>query len=501
MNKEEEVKQLINQAYEKAYEKFQEKKYEIVCVIAEQILKVSPNEWQAMQILGLSYSALNRFDDSITILKRCLELNSDNAETLNDLALAYSGKYDYDNSIKYLEKAIDVKPDMAVFHSNLGLQYRHKKNNDKAIESFKKSISLSEKPETLAMLGGCYGEKKQLDEAEKYILKALELNPNFAAAHVDLSSILKLQGKWKEGFSEYEWRSDVYDQLQIWKKIYNPAKKWRGEDISGKRIVIHTEQGHGDAIQFIRYLKPLKNKGAYIILHCAESLKSIFFNLADEFYTTEPNTVANWDVGNNTPEHDYHCSVMSLPNILQSIFTYYSYIKVDRNFDLSNYKNNKKIGIVWAGNPQHPNDRERSCRLELFRKISKIDGVKLFSLMKDTRPRAYKDNGISVDLTIGSEDIKVVDLCEYINDFEDTASIINSLDLIISVDSSVIHLAGAMGKPCFGLISWNPDWRWEIEGDCTVWYPSVSLVRQKERGNWDSVFEEVEILVEKFFNE
>ena len=287
--------------------------------------------------------------------------------------------------------------------------------------------------------------------------------------------------------------------MKVWKKIYNPSKRWHGEDLSGKRLIVHTEQGHGDSIHFIRYLKPLKEKGAHIILHCNDSLKGIFEGLVDEFFTTEPEKIGSWEDGNSLPKYDYFVPLLSLPHELGSIFTYPSYIRVRRKFDLSNYSGMNKVGIVWAGNPQHPNDQQRSCKLNMFRGIGNLPNVKLFSLMKDTRKRAYLHQKEPIDLTEDSDDMKVVNLGEYINDFEDTAAIINSLDLVVGVDTSVLHLAGAMGKPCLLLLPWNPDWRWEAEGESTIWYGRMHIVRQKIKNDWNSAFEEAEKMVKLFF--
>lgn len=497
MFNDQEIKELVEKALDTSYQKFQEKKFEIVCVVTNQILKISPDNCNAMQLMGLSYSALQRHDEALEILEKCLKNHPNNPETINDLALCYSNKRNYRKSIELLEKAIQIKPEMASLYGNIGLQHRHLNEYEKAIEYFRKGIELEPNHTLFAMLGGCYGELKNLEKAKEYLEKAIEMRPDFAAAHTDLASVLKLQEKWLEGFAEYEWRFDVYDQLKIWKKIYNPSKKWNGEDLNGKRIIIHTEQGSGDAIHFVRYLLPLKKRNAHIILHCNKSLASIFSGLADEFFHEEPTLLASFEEGNNIPEHDYHCSVMSLPHIFKSILTYYSYIQSPKKFDLSQYNENFKIGIVWGGNPQHPNDKNRSCRLEYFRELSKIPNVKLFSLMKDTRKRAYSDNDIAVDLTEGSHDMQVVDLHEFMNDFSDTASIIESLDLVVGVDTAVMHLTGAMGKMGILLVPWNPDWRWGLEGTDSIWYSSLHLVRQNEKGCWDSVFKEVVSLVKK----
>ena len=181
-----------------------------------------------------------------------------------------------------IEKAIAIKPNSQHLYNNLGLQYRHKHEYQKAMSAFKKSIDIKEECTTWAMLGGCYGELKEYEEAEKCLKRSLELDNNFGAAHCDLASIYHLKGDWKKGFAEYEHRFEVYDQLKIWNKIYCKSNKWKGESLAGKKIIVHTEQGHGDAIQFVRYLPNLRQSGAYVILHCAEVVADLFKNLADE---------------------------------------------------------------------------------------------------------------------------------------------------------------------------------------------------------------------------
>ena len=494
----EDVKNLVSASLDKAYEKFREKKFEIVCVITEQVIKVDPYNANALQLLGLSYSALSRHSDAILTLQKCIDQNPQSAESLNDLALAHSNNGNYEEAIHFLEKAIALKPEMAVLHSNLGLQYRHKHDYENALKHFDDSVKIKREPTTLAMIGGCYGEMKLLDEAEKYIRESINLRPDFAAAHVDLASILKLKGRWEEGFEEYEWRFDVHEQLQIWKKIYDPAKRWKGENLQGKRIMVHTEQGHGDAIMFSRYLPSLKDMGAHVTLHCAKTLEPIFEGLAHEFYTKEPKMLPDYSEESDIPKYDFQVPLLSLPHTMKRIITYKSYIYAKSKFDLSKYDSSCKVGIVWAGNPQHPNDRMRSCKLEFFKDISKIPDIKLFSLMKDTRPRSYIHDKKVYDLTENSENMGVVDLSFHMEDFGQTAEIIRSLDIVVGVDTAVMHLAGAMGKPCILLLPWSPDWRWELDGDFTIWYSTMHILRQREKGNWQTVFEEAKSLIENF---
>jgi len=479
------VSKLVHQAIDAAFNKFKAGHYQDAEVILAQTLKVSPENTQALQLLGLVKHNTGQFADAVGFFNRSLEIEPDNPENYNNLGLCYSGIGKFDEAITNLKKAIELNPDCACFYSNLGLQYRHKEDLDAAVQCFQKSLAISETETTWGMLGGCYGEKLELEEAERCFKKALSIKPSFAGAHVDLANVYHLQGRWEEAWKEYEWRHEVFEQLKIWKLLYDQEKLWRGEPLDGKRILVHGEQGHGDTINFLRYVKSLKGD---VTVHCAEELAPLLESHVKVF-VGDPTVISREEL----PEHDCHCSLMSLPYLLRDVpISTEPYLKTARKIDLSTYSDFFKIGIVWAGNPQHPNDARRSCRLANFHGVHDIPGIKLFSLVKDVRPRIYRLKSDPIDLTEGSGDMKIVDMAPLMGNFEDTAAIINSLDLIVSVDTAVLHLAGAMGKPAYALLPWNCDWRWSQTGDKTVWYPSVRIFRQERPGDWTSVFLQVE---------
>jgi tetratricopeptide (TPR) repeat protein len=490
MFSETEILGMVRQATDLAFKKFREKEYEQAEVIVRQALKVHPEDPNGLQILGLVLHNKGQFEEAIENFEKAISLEPDNAETYNNLALCYSNTGKIDKAIDLLHNAIDLKPGCSYMFSNLGLQYRQKGDTEKAIYNFRRSLALSEEATTWGMLGGCYGELQDLDGAEECFKKALAIDPDFAGAHVDLASIYQMRGQWEEAWPEYEWRYKVYDQLKFWLRIYEPEKKWTGQPLQGKRIIVHGEQGHGDAIHFFRYVKYLE--GAHVIVHCAPQLAPLFENQVDEVYTTDPSQIPVYEYRQPDypmPAYDYHCSLLSLPYVLKNPpIPPAPYIFTSGSVDMSDYKNCLKVGICWCGNPQHPNDANRSVRLTRFREIHDIPGVKLFSLVTDTRPRAYRFMPAPVDLTEGADDMRIVDMAPHIQTFGDTAAIIQSLDLVITVDTAVMHLCGAVGLPCWGLIPWNTDWRWGLKGDTTVWYPSLRLFRQPTMGDWDSVF-------------
>lgn len=480
---EDSIKELVEKAMAIASQKFNEKAFDEAEVVINQVIKVDPNNVAGWQLLGMVKHMTGNFQESIAFFSKALEIDPNNPENHNNIAMSKSHLGQYQEAIESLLKAIELNPECSYLHSNIGLQYRNNMSVDKAIESFQKSLMLVEEPKTLGMLGGCYGEKKNLEEAEKCFKRAIEIEPNFAAAHVDLAHVYHLRGEWEKAWQEYEWRFSVYEQLQCWNRIFGNEKRWRKENPEGKTIIVYGEQGSGDSINFFRYVKILKSLGARVILHCQESLRSLFEDQVDETWTENPAAITS------VPNYDYHCSMMSLPYILGCEIPSEPYLKAKENINIDNYSFN--IGVAWAGSPQHPNDYQRSCNLSYFRPIHDLPGVRLFNLVKDKRPRAYRFKPQPIDLTDGTSDMQIVDLTSRMTDFGETAKIIGSMDLIISVDTAVLHLAGAMGKKAWGLLPWNPDWRWGIEGEKTIWYPSVRLFRQEKLGDWEGVFSQI----------
>lgn len=490
----EKTSELISSGLKIATDQFSNGRIEDAEIVAKQVLKVEPDNQQGLQLLGLIKHKKNENEKAIEIFEKALSMEPDNIENQNNLALSYAGVGNYSKSIELFEKAANMSS-KGFIYSNLALQYRNNKNIDKAIENFEKALKLEETAATWGMLGGCFGEQHNLDKAESCFRKALAIEPNFAPAHVDMASIYQLRGEWTKAWEEYEWRFEVYQQTKFWQQIYEPEKKWKGESLNKKRIMVYSEQGIGDAIHFMRYVPLLKTLGAHTVIHCWDNIESLFKPLADETYTKEPSQIpvyhkrpANFDI----PNYDYHCSAISLPYLLKcEDIPKAPYLHTTKTINLDDYKGFYKIGIVWGGNPQHPNDANRSCKLRQFRPIYELPNVKLFSLQKDTRSRAYRFEPQPIDLTEGAEDMQIVDVSEFMNSFEDTATIIKGMDLVISVDTAVSHLAGALNHPVWMLLAWNPDWRWKLIGDTTEWYSSAKLFRQPQIGDWDSVFQTI----------
>lgn len=462
-------------------------------IICQQLVRAVPEEPEGYHLLGLIKQRLQQFDEGITIINRAIELDPNNADNYNNIALCYANLGQYDLAKNNLDKAISIKNNY-LYYNNLALQYRQTRDYDRAIELFEKAIEINESqdPQLWNNLGGIYGELKDLKKAEECFLKASEIDPEFSASHVDLAFTYHLMGDWVKGFQEYEWRVKHFKQLDHYKRHYDMNKAWDGTcRLDGKTIMVYGEQGLGDVIQFARYLKFLKAHGAAkVIYHCPEVVRPIMARIegVDETFVAD---IVNTEII-DMPEYDYQCMSMSLPHLLRHYApTGEPYLKPLATLPFDDYQDKLKIGIVWAGSPAHPNDSVRSMFLNEFRPIHDLENVKLFNLQVNYRKRIYSMGKRIVDLTDGCDDMSIVDLTPMIENFEDSATIVSGLDLVITVDTAIVHLCGALGVPCWMLTPYNPDWRWGIEGDKTCWYDSVKIYRQNIRDNWSEVMERV----------
>lgn len=466
-------------------------------VLVKQLLRVDEKNTAALQLYGLIHQKNNNYKDAISILKKAIKLDNNNSQNYNNIALCYMHDNEMTLAKESILKAIDLNPLDGNYFCNYGLIQRASGNNLDSIEIYKKALELNENDSRAwESIGSAFGQEKRYDEAIFHFNKALEINPEDLGSHVNLAYAYHLTGQWEKAWNEYEYRLEYWHAAGRnpgrFLNLYKKEKNWDGKaNLEGKKIVIYCEQGFGDMIQFVRFVPKLKELGADVYIDTPDPLVSIFSDFAKIRQTYSPDG------------YDYHCSILSLPYLLNmktsDKFMSEPYIFIDEKLDMSDYKDTFNIGICWAGNPGHPNDGNRSCHLSNFRELSKIKGVKLFSLQKEVGRRVYANMpSVEIDLINGCEDINMIDMSVLMTDYKETGKIINSLDLIITVDTSLLHLAGAIGKKTYALIAHNPDWRWTSEGDKTVWYNSVELFRQKEPQNWKDVFNCIE---EKIKNE
>ena len=335
--------------------------------------------------------------------------------------------------------------------------------------------------------GNVFTDLSRYDEALVAYDKAHALKPDLAEAQCNEALIRLVMGDTECGWKKYEYRWDTKLMRGLKRNLSQPI--WLGDsDLKNKTILIHAEQGLGDTLMACRYIPMLASQGARVIAEVQPPLMSLLKNLEGI-----SRLVAK---GELIPPFDVHCPIMSLPlaskTTIETIPAKVPYIAASNNiierWRLKLIGTEIKVGIAWAGNPNHPKDADRSIPLKDIQAILGVKGARYFSLQKDLR------DGDKEILDVNSQ---IVRLDQEINNFEDTAAIMMSLDLVISCDTSIVHLAGALGKPIWVLLPSNPDWRWLLGRSDSPWYPTARLFRQTSRGKWSTVTDDVCVELEK----
>lgn len=497
------IDKIITEAIDKGFEAYKSGNLSYAELLYRQIINVEENNIVALQMLGLIESRKPEMNkEALEHLHKALKLDPKNADIYNNLGLVYSWSDAKDNEKAefHFRKAIELSPNSLHFYSNLGIHCKSLGRVVEAEEVLLKALSFDDKNVAVNFnYATLLGELHRWEEAKEYYKKTIELDPNCAPAHYNLSTVYLVHGEYEEGWKEYEWRWETYPQFKRIYERFNDFPKWDGiQSLEGKRILLYSEQGMGDSIQFIRFCPLLKKMNPKeIIVEEHVDLISLMKTMdgIDKFIFC----------GEKVPEFDYHASIVSLPFLLkkfkeEEIPSKVPYLQTNYE-ELPNlsileeenwqaYGDLIRVGIVWGGNPVHRHDALRSTYLKNF-KILQLDEIKLFSLQKEIRPRFWPGIGIH-DLTEGSEGMSIVDLKDFMKDYNCTASLIDRMDLIIAVDTAVVHLAGAMGKPVWVLTAYHNDWRWLKEPKSnTKWYPTMKIFRQQRPYDWDSVFLEV----------
>jgi len=312
-------------------------------------------------------------------------------------------------------------------------------------------------------------------EAIAAFRETLRIRPDFPRAHWNLGASLLRQGDFANGFAEYEWRAQV-PELRI-NRIKTSRPQWRGEELRGRRILLYAEQGFGDSIQFARFVPEVARRGGKVLLGCQRDLTALLGRLPGvETCLPQP--------GPAPADFSYHCTLPSLPyalgTTLSTIPAPRAYLRPDpTKSELWRGRIAKgaqrRVGLVWAGRPTHQDDMNRSIALSRVAPLAAVANVQWFSLQKG--PAAQVKAEFPVPM---------VDWTAELKDYDDTAAMIEHLDLIITVDTSVAHLAGALGRPAWVLIPLVPDWRWMLERNDSPWYPTLRLFRQPRIGDWET---------------
>jgi tetratricopeptide (TPR) repeat protein len=476
-----------------------------------EILEVQPNVAEAEHLLGLIAHQNGRLGEAITHVRRAtglapqaalfhanlgemhrlagrpelaveeaqraLEIEPAMPAALSNLGVALYELKDYEEAAQAQRKAIAAAPTFADAHGNLGNALHALRDFDGAIAAYRRAVELQpDHADAWANLGTTLHHGGSFDDAIMALRRAIALSPHHANARSGLGILLLLRGDLAEGWEEYEYRLRSSER----KGPHFPERPWHGESLTGKHIYVQAEQGFGDSLQFARYLPLLAARAGAVTLRVHRELVGL---LRDSL----PGITVLGDHGDAAP---YHCdvSLLSLPLLfktrLETVPAEIPYLRapaqaaqrwIDRVGEIEGFK----IGLVWGGNPDHVNDHRRSIVPEQLAPLFAVAGASFASLQHGAR---------SADLKrLTRDNFGIVDLASDFGDFADTAAAVDALDLVITVDTSVAHLAGALGKPVWVLLPWVTDWRWMLHREDTPWYPTMRLFRQHRGGDWTDV--------------
>jgi tetratricopeptide (TPR) repeat protein len=423
------------------------KRYDAAAASYRQTIALQPDYLEAYNNLGIVLVELGRFEEALATYDQVLALDPDYDNAFYNRGVALQTMERYEAAIASYDQAIALRPDYADAFKNRGMTLQALDRHDEALADFDRTIAV---------------------------------RPDHAPTHFAKSVCILQTGDLSRGWREYEWRWRTPELMAAWRQFPEPL--WRGDQpIGGKTILLHAEQGLGDTLQFCRLVPQVAALGAKVILEVQQPL----WRLLADF----PGATQTIIRGEELPPFDLHCPLLSLPLALGTTLETIpavTYIAADPEL-LAGWRERLaalpglRVGLVWAGRPGLVADRRRSIALERFAPLAEVPGVSLVSLQK----------GAAAASVHASSALRLHDFTDDLLDFADTAALVASLDLVIGVDTSVIHLAGALGRPVWLLDRFDNCWRWLRGREDSPWYPTLRLFRQTAPGDWEGVIARV----------
>ena len=409
-----------------------------------------------------------------THYRRSLALKPDQPKALNNLGSVLHMQGKLDLALASYRRALELDPELPQANQNLASITRELPAAERAVAGFLRELRENPKDaQAHANLGNVYRELGRHREAIASFAQALACDPQLAEAHFARSFELLLCGEYREGFKEFEWRWEVKALNSPMRSFREPL--WDGADLPGRTLLLHAEQGFGDTLQFVRYAPFVARRCASVLLECQPELVRLLAGTSG--------LTAVYAAGDRVPQFDAHIPLMSLPRVfdttLENIPWDGPYVHSDpKAADLARSllrSDGINVGLVWAGRPQQWDDRKRSITLDTLAPLKDTPGATFYSLQK---------GAAAEQAATPPSGMRLVDLGGHLGDFADTAAIVQQLDLVITIDTSVAHLAAAMGKPTWVLVASAPDWRYHLEREDNPWYPTMRLFRQRMDGDW-----------------
>ena len=447
-----------------------------------QVLAQEPNHADALNQLGYLLYQTGRYQEALELIGRAIDRDPSTAEYHNNLGLALAALDLTDRAIAAYRKAAALNPAHPEIHNNLGNALEGVGRLDQAIASFGQAIALRPNlAEAHDNLGRALKKAGKLTEALAAHEQAVRLQPGLASAHLNLGLLCLLMGDLRRGWIECEWRWQTVESSVPRHRFAQTL--WDGGNLGGRRILLHPEGGFGDTLLFIRYVPMVAERGGKVILGVPRELIRLLQELPG-VHEMVPSKAP-------VPDFDVHCPLASLPRLfdttLSNIPAGIPYVRAQPE-RIEHWRRRVpadgrlKIGLAWAGRPDYANDRNRSMSLRQLAPLGQVPRTWFCSLQK---------GAASQQARTPPGELSLVDWTDELDDFADTAALVANLDLVIAVDTSVVHLAGAMGKPVWVLLPFVPDWRWMLHREDSPWYPTVRLFRQQREGDWDAAINRV----------
>ena len=446
------------------------------------VIQIDSSYIDAHYNLGIVFNELKDFQNSINCYEKAIQIDSNNVHAYNNLGNSLIGLYRTKEAVDYYKKAIEIDSNYIKAHENLGITFYKLGEFQKAISCHEKAIQLD--PNNLNShnnLGILFHQLGQFQNAKSYFEKAIQIDPNHPDVNFSFGMLLLSMSDFKNGLIKYEWRKKLPININKLKNI--KGLEWQGENLNNKTILILSEQGIGDIIQFSRYIYLIeKEYSANIIIKTDKKFAHLFSKSKFKLIFNE----------DNIPKYDFYKHLMSLPKIYyektKTFPSQINFIPKDKKITLKwkerlNEIKGFKVGINWQGRKTYGADHLRSISLNYFNDLFNIEKINFISLQKGFGLEQIKNFKHKDKLYNFS---KEVDNGE--NIFEDTIGILQNIDLVISIDSSLVHLSSTLGIKTFALLHFCPDWRWNLMTKEFSWYDNLKIYRQEEVNKWDSIF-------------
>lgn len=437
---------------------------------------LKPGDAHFVGVWAWSLLTIDRDDEAAALFARIVAAHPGNADAFHGLSACFRKKRQWPAAEAAARRAVALAPSSAPCRLQLGMVLLDRGKLLESEEMLLSALKLApDDPSILAMAGQVKLSLQAWDEAGDYLGKAVALQYDHLDARLGIARMNLLRGYFPQAWDDYEWR---WRRADLAKPVL-PGAEWDGSPLGGRTILLHDEQGLGDSLQFVRYAPLVAAMGGRVILRCQAA--------AARLLATVPGISRVVTETMPLPDADVHATLLSLPRILrttaETIPAGVPYLRAPPPRTPLPKRDGISLhaGIVWAGNPLHGNDHQRSCPGEMFLQLLRLPGLALYGLQKGPAPAASAVSPLLVPPLVPDH-----------ADMADTAAVIAQLDLVITVDTSVAHLAGALGKPVWLLLPYVPDWRWQTGRDTSPWYPTMRLFRQSRPGDWEGVFRAVE---------